>query len=85
MLAFPAMLVEAAKQAGMKVPKDPDKFDPEKFPHFQVFCGAQLGRPLAFWGEHWENAKVVAEVPEKKIRSITIPQLIGKGLKGVFG
>lgn len=84
-MAFPGMLVEAAKQAGMEVPSDPDHYDNEKFPHFHVFCGAQLGRSLAFWGEHWENAKVVAEIPEKEIRTLTIQQLVDKGLKGVFG
>lgn len=84
MLAFPGMLVEAAKQAGMKVPKDPDDFKPEKFPHFQVFCNVQLGRAMTSWTEHWDNAKVVAKVPEKEITTIKMPKLIEMGLRGTY-
>lgn len=84
MLAFPGMLIKAAEQAGMKVPEDPDDFDPKKFPHFQVFCTVQLGRAMTSWTEHWENAKVVAEVPEEAIFTIKMPELIKKGLRGTF-
>ena len=79
MMAFPGMLVPAAEQAGMKVPEDPDEFDAEEFPHFQVFCNAQLCRPMTP-GEHWENAKVIAEIPDAEIRMLTLPDLIGRGL-----
>ena len=47
MLAFPEMLVSAAKQAGIKTPKDPDNFDRNQFPHFAVFCTAQLCRRMS--------------------------------------
>lgn len=85
MMAFPGMLMEAAKQAGMKVPSDPDKYNMQEFPHFYVFCEVQLGRSLTSWTEHWDNAKVVAKVPEKEIRTITVQGLIDKGLRTVVG
>jgi hypothetical protein len=78
------MLIEAAKQAGMKVPKDQDAFDPMKFPHFHVFCNVQLGRAMTSWTEHWDNAKVVAKISEKKLTTITLPEIIKMGLRGTF-
>jgi hypothetical protein len=80
MMAFAGMLVEAAEQAGMKVPPDPDEFVPTEFPHFHVFCNVQLARPLVMWGEHWENAKIVAAIPEADLQTITLQQLMAKGL-----
>lgn len=60
MMAFPSMLVEAAEKAGMEVPENPDGGDfQETHPHFHVFCTLQLGRPIN-WGEHWENAEIIA-------------------------
>lgn len=73
------MLVGAADQAGMKVPPDPEYFSSEEFPHFYVFCAVQLGRRMEP-GEHWENAKVIAAIPEEEIRSVTLEKLIDKGL-----
>jgi hypothetical protein len=45
MLAFPGMLAGAAEQAGMKVPSNPDDFDPNEFPHFFVFVRSSSGFP----------------------------------------
>jgi hypothetical protein len=80
MLVFPEMIAQAAQDAGMKVPENTEEFDPNEYPHFQVFCNVQLGRPIQ-WGEHWENAKVIAAIPENKIRKTTLTQLISKGLQ----
>jgi hypothetical protein len=76
------MLVDAAKQAGMKVPEDPDKFQEVKdeYPHFCVFCLIQLGKPMSYMGEHWENAKVIAEISDEKIKQITFAELQDLGL-----
>lgn len=78
MLAFSSMLVSAAKKAGMAVPPDPDEFDADSFPHFQVFCLVQLGRACRP-GEHWDNAKVIASIPD--IKSATLMDLITAGLE----
>ena len=72
MIIFPFLLVQAAAEAGMKYPTDPDNFDPNEFPHFQVFCNIQLSRP-ASPTEHWENAVKIAAIPEDKIRTMTMP------------
>jgi len=85
MLAFPSMIARAAEQAGMKTPNFDDinddwGFNPEEFPHFQVFCIAQLGRSMSDMGEHWGNAKVIAEIPDDEIRSVTLEDLLYRGL-----
>ncbi|RJQ30280.1 hypothetical protein C4565_00415 [Candidatus Parcubacteria bacterium] len=71
-LFFPEMLVEPAKKAGMKVPKDVDNYDQEKYPHFFVYCTMQLGTPMPFPGCHWDNAKIVASIPVDKIKKVTV-------------
>lgn len=80
MMAFPGMIVSAAEKAGMPVPPNPDDFDPNDFPHFQVFCYAQLGRGMKP-GEHWSNAEVIAGIPDDEIRSVTFADLIDRGLE----
>jgi len=82
MIIFPGMLVEAAKQANMKCPEDPDskEWSPDEYPHFNIYCLVQLCRSIRY-GEHWENAKVVAAVPEDQIRTITLDDLIELGLE----
>lgn len=81
MMTFPGMIAEAAQRAGMKTPPDPDdKWNPDEFPHFQIFCNIQLARPIT-WGEHWHNAKVIAAIPENKLKTITLDDLIAKGLQ----
>ena len=80
MMVFADMLVEAAQVAGMEVPEDTEDFDKEKYPHFYVFCETQLARPLTYWGEHWENAKIIANIPDAEITEITLEGLLAKGL-----
>lgn len=79
MLAFPGMLVPHCKEAGIKVPENPDgEWDPEAFPHFHVFCAVQLGRAM-FWSEPPGNAKVIAELTEDECKTITWEQLFARG------
>jgi hypothetical protein len=80
MLAFSGMLVPAAEKVGMKVPVDTDEFDPVEFPHFAVFCNVQLARPVVYHGEHWDNAGVVAKIPDDQIMSVTLIDLLNLGL-----
>jgi hypothetical protein len=44
----------------MKVPPDADKFDPNEYPHFQVYLNCQLGAAMPFPTAHWSNAEIVA-------------------------
>lgn len=71
MFAFPSMLVPAAEEAGMKVPPDADQFDNPEYPHFAVFCAMQLGQPFPYAGVVWDNAKVIAEIPDDRIMQVT--------------
>lgn len=82
MLAFPSMILNAAEQAGMKTPEldNEDEFDRNEFPHFAVFCAVQLCRPMISLGEHWDNAKVIADIPDEEIRSVTLEDLLSRGL-----
>jgi hypothetical protein len=84
MLAFPRMLTNAAIEAGMKTPENPDDFDHHEFPHFAVFCSAQLCRTMSSPNEHWDNAKVIVKIPDDKIKEITLEELLAKGLQFVF-
>jgi len=80
MFAFPSMLFSACDKAGIKHPKDADNYDADEYPHFHVFCKLQLGRRMQI-GEHWENAKVIASIPEDEIRTITLPEILAKGFE----
>ena len=89
MLVWPSLLIAPAKDAGMPCPEslgakiDEDTeygFSKTEFPHFAVFCKVQLGREMLSDTEHWENAKVVAAVSDEEIKTITIAQLVERGL-----
>lgn len=77
------MIAEAAKIAGMKVPEDPEQWEEMKdeYPHFFVYCAVQLGGSLPYWGVHFDNAKVIAEIPEEQIMKVTFADLVAKGLQ----
>lgn len=79
MIAFPGMLVTAAQEAGMSVPPDPENFSGLDYPHFYALFVHQLGKPVRFPGEHWHNAKIVAQVPDDRIREVTLDDLIELG------
>jgi hypothetical protein len=79
-IAFPSMLLSPAEEAGMKVP--PADFDEknldtlkETYPHFFVFCVMQLGRRMPSSTSHWENAKIIAAIPDDKIMQVTAADL----------
>lgn len=81
MLAFPGMLVPFAESTGMKVPKDPENFDANKYPHFYVYRLIQIGRPIVRNTSHGENARIIAEIPENKIRLVTYAELLEMGVE----
>jgi len=89
MLAFQSMIHKAAKDAGMEVPAeelldamdDEPSWSPEDYPHFHVFCNAQLGRSMHNMGQHWDNAKIIAAIPVEELKTVTFEGLIAKGLE----
>ena len=85
MMAFPSMLFDAADQANMAHPSEnwdenwTDELK-EEYPHFFCYCMLQLCRPIT-WGEHWENAKIIAKIPKSKIKTMELVDFIAEGLK----
>lgn len=79
MIAFPTLLVEPAKSAGISVPKDPDRYNTSEClrenPHFFALCMLQLGRPLPYPNSHWRNAESLAKIDEKKLKQMTLCEL----------
>ena len=83
MIVFAFLLEEPARQAGIPVPKNSDCFNAEKFPRFELFCKAQLGRAMTSANELWENAKVIAGLPEEVLKTITPEGLRAAGFQGL--
>ena len=81
MIAFPDMLISAAEKAGIKVPPNTDLYDAHEYPHFSVFCNAQLGKPMPYMGCHWDNAYVIAKIPIDKIKLLNMQELIYLGFQ----
>ena len=81
MLSLPEMIVGPAEQAGLKVPPDVNAFDKNEYPHWNVFCAVQLGSPMPSPVAHWENAELIAKIPEDQIREVTFNQLLELGLQ----
>jgi hypothetical protein len=79
MIAFHGMLVPAAKEAGIKVPIDVENYNAAEYMHWHVYCTAQLGESHPYAGCHWENAKVIANIPDDEIEKVTVMDLIEKG------
>ena len=79
MIAFPMLLVNPAKEAGIKVPPDLEAFEAELYPHFTVFGNLQLGRPMPSPNSHFNNAKIVAQFSDEDILTATVQDFIDKG------
>ena len=83
MLAFGSMLLGPAKEAGMKIPEDFDDENieaiKESHVHFYIFCLLQLAKRMHSPTEHWENAKILAKIPEEELKKMSIADLIGRG------
>lgn len=84
MIAFPEMLVGPANAAGMRVPPDLDDYNPEDFPHFNVYSKLQLGAAMPYPDSHWTNALIVASITEDKIRAVTFDDLRVLGFEEGF-
>lgn len=83
MIAFSDILIEPARKAGIKVPEDVKNFEIEDYKHFHLFCCAQLGQTIPNLTCYWDNAIVIARVPEEKIKTITFKELTEMGFISV--
>lgn len=79
MIAFAGLLVGPATEAGIKVPDDPEEYDPNEFVHFHVFCNVQLGAPMSP-ETPLANAIIIAQLTEAELRTLTLKQLIARGI-----
>lgn len=79
---FPGQLmvqVEDNNPMKQKLPEDLDEYEAELFPHYHVFSTLHLGRGLDTSSVD-PNARIIAEVPDDEIRTITLEQLQILGL-----
>jgi len=72
MFAFAEMLVPAAKQANMKIPPDVNNYDKNEYPHWHVFTALQLGAPMSHMSVHFDNAKIIADIPKDKLKTMLL-------------
>lgn len=81
-LATIEMVITAAKKAGISIPNHPDDLEgykAETYPHWHVYTLLQLNAPLPYSGVHFSNARVVASIPENKIVTFTLKNLLEEG------
>lgn len=84
MLAFESLIAQAATDAGMKTPPGElldEEWSAEEYPHFRVFCNIQLGREMSRPNQHWDNAKVIAKIPDDRIKEMTLADLEAAGVE----
>lgn len=79
MIAYPEMLVNAAQEAKIKVPENVNNYNGNEYPHFRVFANCQLGISQSYMGCHFDNAKIIAAIPDDKIKTITWAEIIKLG------
>lgn len=81
MIAFPSMLIGPAEKAGIPVPPDPDNYSKEEFKRFFIFEMCQLGASMPYPSCVWDNAQVIAQIPEDKLEIITHKELVELGFR----
>ncbi len=81
MITVAESLLEPARDAGMAVPdiENLEFVDPERYPHWVVFCTLQIGRELPHPLAHHDNAKLIAAIPMADILTLTVDDLSNMG------
>jgi hypothetical protein len=79
MIAFAGILAGVAEGAGIKIPEDPEHYEPADYPHWHVYCMSQLGAPMPHPSAHRDNANVIAEIPDSSIMKVTFADLEERG------
>lgn len=80
MLAFPGMLAPYAESAGIKVPENLEKYEPHDYPHWHVYLNIQLGASMPSPDAPSNNAKIIASLDEKRIKTVSFRDLEELGL-----
>lgn len=84
MMAFSRMLTSAAERVGIKVPPNPDDYNPNDYIRWHIFCICQLGQSMPYPGVHWDNAQVIADIPEDELKTITAQEILDRGFRTGF-
>lgn len=61
-------------------PENINGYDKSLYPHWHVFVTIQLGAPMPVPTAHWENAEIIAQIPEDKITTVTAKDLMEMGV-----
>jgi hypothetical protein len=75
MIIFEGPLAACATNAGIKVPEDLENYNPAEFPYWHVYRMSQQGAPMPHPRAHWDNAEVIAKIPESDIMKVTFKDL----------
>lgn len=75
------MVAKTARDAGIDVPPDPEKYDADLFPHWHVYLAVQIGRQIDDYASVSENAKIISKISVEEIRAVTFADLIAKGVE----
>lgn len=79
MVGFDGMLTAPAEKAGIKVPPDLENYNPNEYPHWYVFSKVQLGTSMPNPTAHWQNAEIIAKIPQEDIFSVSVEDILGMG------
>lgn len=82
MFMFPGMFYDHIKDSKLKMPDDFEDYNPGEYPNFHVFMLIHLGQPLDIAALE-DNANIIADISEDAIKSVTLNDLMKKGV--VFG
>lgn len=72
------LAVHVPQDSGLKIPPDPDKYEPTEYPHWGVFSTLHLGGCWSF-ETLAHNAQVIGKLTEKQVKTITLMELKRKG------
>jgi len=69
-------LVDAARHAGIEIPPDLHDFDKSKYPYWNLYCIAQIDRPMPDCDSHLRNAHVIADIDPDRIDDIGFSDIV---------
>lgn len=72
MIQRPETLIDVAGEAGIQVPADIHNYKSSEFPHWHVFCMAQMDRPMPKPDSHVRNAKIIAAITPEEIAQLSL-------------
>lgn len=78
MIINSALLIDPALKAGIKVPDDITTYDPEEYPHWDIYCVVQLELNS---NSNFTNAKIIAKISEDKLKTLTWKELLKLGFE----